>query len=46
VDDSAEALPYICEIPKAYIYKIVGITRGYGECSCDVLYSKASKHVL
>jgi len=38
VDDSVEPLPYICEIPKTLIYKIVRVTRGYGEyCLCCVI---------
>jgi len=34
-DDSDLTLPYICEIPKADVYKIVRFTRGYGKCSCE-----------
>jgi len=33
--DANISLPYICEIPKADIYKIVRITRGHGWC-CNI----------
>jgi len=42
LDDSNELLPYICEIPKAYIYKIIAVSRGYGECFCIIWYSKSN----
>ena len=37
VDDRNSSLPYICEIPKTDIYKIVRITRGYGNSDCVML---------
>jgi len=46
VEDGDQTLPYICEIPKAQIYQIVRVTRGYGMCYCMVLYNTANVYKL